>query len=353
MKIRFKRLFRWRRRDQLEQIEQAAENAPRITNQTVAEHREQVLSSARKYILPLQHSKRQIVVISTILLVLAIIGFFVYSVVSLYRLQSTTTFMYRVTQVIPFPIARAGSDFVAYENYLFELRRYIHYYEVQQEVDFDDPRNVEQLNEFKKRALDKVINDAFVKKLAAQHGVSVSGSDIDALIATWQSQGRLGNSEDILEKVLEDRWGWTVADFRRSLAQELLTQRVLAKLDTEARQKAEAAHAELIAGADFAEVARKYSEDTATKEAGGDIGYSVDRATERNLTAEVTDALFRLQPGQYSAPIDTSGRIVIVKNLEADGNKIRAAQIVFFLDELTTYVDDMKEQQKTQAYISL
>lgn len=352
MKHRIKKLFRRGPRGQREQIEQAAENAPRITNQTVAEHREQVLSSARKYILPLQHSKRQIVVISTVLLVVAIIGFFVYSVVSLYKLQSTSTFMYRVSQVIPFPIARAGSRFVAYENYLFELRRYIHYYEVQQKVEFADPRNAEQLTEFKKRALDKVINDTYVRKLADQNGVHVSGQDIDNLIAVWQSQGRLGSSEEVLEKVLKDRWGWSETDFRRSLAQEMLTQRVLSKLDVEAHQRADSAYAEIGMGADFAEVAKKYSEDEATKEAGGDLGYSVDKATERNLSAEVTDALFKLQPGQVSQPIDTNGKIVIVKNLEADGQKIRAAQIVFNFKNLNTYLDDIKEQQKANVFIS-
>src|SRR5665811_1430574 len=42
-------------------VEEALSGVPRITNETVAEHREAVLSGARKYIYPLQHSKRRIV----------------------------------------------------------------------------------------------------------------------------------------------------------------------------------------------------------------------------------------------------------------------------------------------------
>src|SRR4051794_32643110 len=93
------------------------ESVPRITNETVAEHREKVLGSARKYIYPLQHSKHKIVLISTGLFIAALIAFFTYCTLSLYRFKSTSGFLYGVTKVMPFPIAKAGPDFVAYENY--------------------------------------------------------------------------------------------------------------------------------------------------------------------------------------------------------------------------------------------
>src|ERR1700754_3053254 len=80
---------------------------PRITNETVAEHREEVLSSARKYIYPLQHSPHRVVIISSALLVLVVVAFFTYCLLALYKIQSSSTFLYRITQVIPFPIAKA------------------------------------------------------------------------------------------------------------------------------------------------------------------------------------------------------------------------------------------------------
>src|SRR6478735_11076746 len=59
-----------RRRPQAdEKLVQALQNLPRITNETVAEHREEVLSGARKYIVPLSHSKRRIIIITSALLV--------------------------------------------------------------------------------------------------------------------------------------------------------------------------------------------------------------------------------------------------------------------------------------------
>src|SRR5581483_8558062 len=65
-------------------LEQAIEVVPRITNETVAEHREEVLSSARKYIYPLRHSSHRIVIISVSLFAAVVILFFSYCALALY-----------------------------------------------------------------------------------------------------------------------------------------------------------------------------------------------------------------------------------------------------------------------------
>lgn len=323
----------------------------RITNETVAAHREEVLRGARKYIYPLQHSKRKIVAITTTLVVVALIAFFGYSIISLYRLQDSSTFLYRVTQVIPFPIAKVGSDYVAYENYLFELRHYKHFYETQQELNFNDEAGRQQLAEFKKRALDKVVNDTYVKQLAEQRGISVSSQEVDDQIVLVRNQNRLGSSDQVLEDVLKDFWNWSLDDFKRSLHQELLAQKVVAALDTETREQAEAAQSELRAGADFAAVARKYTEDPATKEDGGRFSFLIDR-TNRDLPAETTDALFRLKEGETSDIINVGYGLEIIKHLNAEADKIRAAHILFNFQDINDYLAPIKEQQQTRLYIT-
>src|SRR5437764_4946051 len=84
------------------------ENVPQITNETIAEHREQVLKGARKYIYPLAHSKHRIVLVTSFISVAAGIFFLIYCTLALYRFYQYNTFLYRVTQVVPFPIAKAG-----------------------------------------------------------------------------------------------------------------------------------------------------------------------------------------------------------------------------------------------------
>ena len=327
------------------------DNAPRITNETVAAHREEVLGTARKYIYPLQHSKHRIVLISSGLFIVTIVAFFTYSTLALYKFQSSSTFLYRVTQVIPFPIARGGGRFVSYENYLFELRHYKHYYENQLDTDFTDPRNKPQLEDFKRRALDKVVNDAYVKQLASQNNISVSAQEVDDQITIVRNQNRLGGNEKVFEEVLKDYWGWSVADFKRSLRQELLAQKVASTLDTETTKQAQAALAEIKSGAKFADVAKKYSDDQSTKETGGEFPGLIDQ-TNRDLAAQTTDALFKLQKDQVSEIVNTGYALEILKNLGIEGDKIRAAHILFQFKDITEYINDQKEQKPTRVYIS-
>lgn len=327
------------------------ESVPRITNETVAEHREEVLKSARKYIYPLQHSKHRIVLVSSGLFILTIVAFFAYCTLALYRFQGSSTFLYRVTQVIPFPIARTGGNFIAYENYLFELRHYTHYYETQLKVNFNNGKDREQLNQFKHRALGKVINDAYVKQLAAEHNVSVSNQEVEDQITIVRNQNRLGSSEKVFEDVIKDYWGWTLNDFKRSLKATLLEQKVVAKLDNESNQKAAAALAELKAGTSFADVAKKYSDDP-SKENGGEVGFPIDR-TSKEIPAQATNELFKLQPGQITEVVNTGYTLEILKNIETNGDKIRAARIVINFKNIETFVNDLKDKQKYTQYIKL
>lgn len=337
---------------EFKESEELQSNVPRITNETIAEHREKVIKKAKKYILPLPHSKHRIVIVTASIVLAAVAIFFSYCSWALYKSQSSSTFLYRVTQVVPFPVARTGSRFVAYENYLFELRHYTHYYQNQLKTDFNDPKNRPQLVEFKRRALDKVINDVYVKQLAEKNGVAVTDGEVDNEIRLVRAQNRLGNNDKVFEDVLKDYWGWSVSDFKRSLKSELLAQKVAAKLDTETESRASAALAELKNGVDFAEVAKKYSEDENTKPAGGEFGFPIDQ-TSRDLSAQTTDALFRLKPGQFSEVINVGYGLEIVKNIEITGNKIRGAHILFNFKDISGQLNDLRDKHKSRVYISV
>lgn len=328
------------------------EPVPRITNETVAEHREEVLGSARKYIYPLQHSKHRIVLISVGLFLTVAVAFMTYCLLALYRFDTNSAFLYRVTQVVPFPVARMGGRFVAYENYLFELRHYTHYYQTQLKTDFTDEKNKQQLEEFKKRALSKVVDDALIKKIAKEKGITVSNREIDDQITVLRNQNRLGSNDKVFEDVLKDYWGWSLRDFKRSLKQELLTQKVITSLDTGNQKRADAALAELKAGADFAAVAKKYSDDPSSKDNGGEIGFAIDK-TSRDISPASTEALFKLKPGEITGIINTGYGLEILKNIETNGDKIRAARIVMDFKPISTTLNDQKAQQKPRVYLSL
>jgi hypothetical protein len=325
---------------------------PRITNDTVAAHREEVLSSARKYIYPLQHSKHRVVKISISLFVLAIVAFFVYMGLALYKFQSTNTFVYAVTRVLPFPVAKAGSSWVSYNSYLFELRHYMHYYESQQQIDFSGSSGKAQLADFKKRSMNHVIDVAYTKQLAKDHGVRVSNRDINNAISLVRSQNRLGGNDQVFHDVLREFWGWSVTDFRRELRDELLQQKVVDILDTATHDRANAALAQLHQGVDFAAVAKQVSEDAPTKASGGTYPISIDKSN-RDIPPQLVQAVFKLQAGQYSGVINTGYRLEIVKVTQITGDKVQAAHIAFNFKSISTFIDPLKKDHKPRRYISV
>jgi len=82
-------------------------------------------------------------------------------------------------------------------------------------------------------------------------------------------------------------------------------------------------------GADFAELAKKYSKDTATKEAGGDLGFF----PRGQMVKEFEDAAFALKVGEISGVVKTNFGYHIIKVVDR-----RPAQVSAF--------EDVKDQIK-------
>lgn len=336
-----------------ERSQEAISSLPRITNETVAEHREKVLGSARKYIYPLEHSKHRIVLVSLMLLVLAIIGFFVYMGLALYKFQSSSAFVYRVTQVLPFPVAKAGSRYVAYENYLFEIRRYEHYYQTQQRVDFGSDSGKQQLAAYKPQAMQEVVDAAYVKQLATKHHVSVSSKEVNAELEALKVQNQLSGNDQELADVTSDFFGWSISDLKRELRQELLAQKVAAVLDSAAQAKAQAALVQLQGGADFATLAKQVSEDTATKDSGGEYADKSITAASTDVPPAVVQALQNLQVGQYSSVIQSGSTLEIVKLLDNTDGKMKAAHISFTVRDISDFISPLKKANPPHYYIQV
>ena len=333
-----------------ERVAEALSNVPRITNETVSEHREDVLKSARKYIYPLQHSRRRVVRISLALLAAVVIVFFVYCGLALYKFQSTNSFIYGVTRVLPFPVSKVGPRWISYDSYLFELKRNMHYYQTQQQADFSTKDGKVQLARLKQQALAQVIKDAYVKELAAQHHVTVSQQDVDKEVALVRNQNRLGSNDRVFKDVLNQFWGWNEADFKRELQAQLLQQAVVTKLDTATVDRANNVLKQLQAGADFATVASSNSDDFSTRPSGGQYP-AVITQTDRDIAPQITAELFTLQPGQISPIINTGYTLEIVKTIDRSGSNLHGSHIQFTLQSIDTFIKPLAANQKPHTYI--
>lgn len=325
---------------------------PRITNESVAEHREEVLGKARKHVRGRRRSRRSIVKISISIAVGSLVVFLLYCILALYRFQSTSSFIYGVTRVIPFPVAYADGRFVSYESYLFELRHFMYYYQNQQNVNFKTQSGMRQLDDLKQRSLDQAVNRAYVAKLANQHDIQVLPSELNRQIEIARNQSRLGASDAVFQSVLKDFWGWSVADFRRELRLELLDQKVAATLDTETTKRAKQVHLQLEQGGDFAKLATQYSDDIQTKDKGGKYSFAVNRAN-RDISPLLIEAIYKLPVGKFSEVIDTGYKLEIVKVLKIDGDKRQVAHIAFSYKDINDFVRPERKAHKPTLYINV
>lgn len=322
-----------------------------VTHRTVAEHRNEIIGRARKYIYP-THTRRHIVMVSISLLVTAISIFLVVCGVLLYKFNNTSTFIYRVTQVVPFPIAKVGNRYVAYENYLFQVRHYTHYYHyrTQEPVDFSTKSGRDQLDHYEHQALTQVVDQLYIKQLAKENGVTVTSQDVNERLAVAKS--RLGGNEQQFESVLESFWGWSISDYKRELSQEILQEKVASKLDTTTHATANSVLAQLKAGADFGTLAAKYSADKSTSASGGQYPEVI---TEQNtdLAPQLKAAAFELAPGQTSGIIDTGYSLEILKLISKDSSGIKLAHIQLNLAPISQFIKPLEAKNPPHYFITL
>ena len=108
---------------------------------------------------------------------------------------------------------------------------------------------------------------------------------------------------------------------------------------TEVQAQAEAIMTEARGGADFAELARQYSEDDGTRDAGGDLG----QIAPGQMVPEFEGAAFALSQDEVSDPVTSMFGVHIIKATEKSGG------ITQRLDEVRESIIDILKQESADA----
>jgi parvulin-like peptidyl-prolyl isomerase len=114
----------------------------------------------------------------------------------------------------------------------------------------------------------------------------------------------------------------------------------------QARQKVQELAEQLRQGADFAELARAYSEDVGSKEEGGDLGF-VGRG---RLVKEFEEAAFALEVGEISDVVETDYGFHVIKLLDrklAEGDEFLEAR-----DALAAELKEQKVNNKIAEFVA-
>ncbi|MEP7287523.1 MAG: peptidylprolyl isomerase [Chloroflexota bacterium] len=178
---------------------------------------------------------------------------------------------------------------------------------------------------FRDTVLDSLIDQRLIEDAAGVQSVVVTPADVEAEVQS--NLAIAGSKEKWLAQLAADHM--TEAEYREGLHSALLTGKMRDIVTGGVGMTAEQVHArhilvsseatanevlaKLKGKADFAALAAQYSQDTSTRESGGDLGWF---AKGELLEPTVEDAAFSLQANEISAPVKSKLGYHIIQTLE-------------------------------------
>ena len=323
----------------------------RITNETVAEHRERILAGGRKFKYPVQYARHKLV-INTILIsvgmvvLLVVVGWW-----QLYLAQNTSNFVYRLTQIVPLPVAEVEGQQVRYSDYLMRYRSSMHFLQQQNMINLNSKDGTRQVEHVKRQSLDEAVANAFAQKLATANGVSISRESIDDFIKKERESQKSSLSEQAFESVvLKGFYDWSVDEYRDVVSDNLLRRQVAFAVDKTAKNGAAKALQRLKKGEKFSKVVAQYSDDTTTKVNGGDVGFVSKSSQDAN---GLMKAVKQLKKGKVSGVIKGTDGYYIVKLIESNDDAVHYARIHIALKEFDKQLKSVKLGEKVKEYIDV
>ena len=267
---------------------------PKTEREKVEERREEVLAKGRKFKYPLQYTKHKLVINTILVAAVAVVAMVVAGWLALYQFQSTGEMMYRVTQVLPVPVAEVDGAKVRYSDYLMIYRSNLQTSE-QQSGQLGNTEDDDLVRaEYKRTALEAAVEYTYAMKLGKELGLSVAEEEIDQAFDEHRKVGGVERSEEAFLKIVQDNFGMNRREYRRMLELTLMK----AKVEQEIDETAQAVAAEV---------------ETMLNENGGDmaaVAESLGEQVEYEATGQLVDNMnvdggrsnkaMTLEPGQVS-----------------------------------------------------
>lgn len=135
-----------------------------------------------------------------------------------------------------------------------------------------------------------------------------------------------------------------VASGRFQRPEERKARHILIKVEGDeaaARAELEALRGRVLAGEDFATLAREHSDDEVTAKEGGDLGW----VTQDMMVPQFSEALFALEPGQVSEPVRTEFGLHLIQLEDKRGGEVQPFEEV--RDEL---MQELKQRRADALY---
>ena len=330
----------------------AADNTlGRITNETVAEHRERILAGGRKFKYPIQYAKHKLVINTLFVSLVSILALAGLGWWQLYIVQNSSTFMYRITKVLPLPVAVIDGQAVPFDDYLSRFRFNEFWLNTYGEVKLDTKDGKSQLEYIKRHVLDTALEDAYAQKLAPQYSATVSDADVSTMINTQRNTSNGVISEDTYYSALKMTNGWSPDDLKTSLRRTILRNKVAFAYDTLASEQVKLAEPLVKStNGDFAKVAEQLSTSKGGKVTAGQTGLVSNASTMSGLqVSEVAKVDKNTVAGPIKATTDDG--YYFVKVIDKTDTQVNFAYLRIPLTMFTDKVEALKKAGKVNEYI--
>lgn len=207
----------------------------RITNDTVAEHRERILAGGRRFKYPIQYARHKVVFNAIIISVIALAAIIAVGYWQLYPAQNNSEFVYRVTKVVPLPVAYVDGEPVPYSDYLMKYLSSVHYLEQKEQVSLKSDDGKRRVEYIKQSAMDDAIADAYARKLAHKLNITVGSVELETFLKSQRQSSDGEVSQQTYDAVVLDYYGWSPDEYRYAMTVKILRQKVTYAIDSNAQ----------------------------------------------------------------------------------------------------------------------
>jgi hypothetical protein len=325
----------------------------RITSETIEKHREHILAGGRRFKYPIQYARHRLVFNAIIISLAAIIIAIVIGWWQLYPAQNTSEFMYRITKVLPVPVAIVDGQPALYSDYLMAYRSSVYFAEQKQQLNFKTDDGKRQIEYYKQQSMKEALADAYAKKLSKNLGISVSASELDSSLKDQRQSVNGEITQQTFDASILDILGLTPSEYRHKISNGLLRQKVSYAVDNNALKASNTVYSSVTVDPkiDFKTLADTSSKLTNTKNTYGASGW----VPKTNQDGGLAIAASKLKKSDVS-PIIKSARgdgYYIIRLLDINDNQVSYEFINIPLTTFSSNLEKLIKDGKVTEFISI
>lgn len=326
------------------------EAAKKTEKEKILERREEVLKSGRKFKYPLQYSKHKLVIITIIVAIVALIGSIIAGYFMLYKAQNTSDVVYRLTKVIPLPVAKIDGENVRYSDYLMVYKSSVRPIEQQTGSPFNEGEDSEsRRNYYKRSALSEAEKYTYAEKLARENNITVTEDEINDSFNEHRKVGGTELSNESFLRIIKDNFGLSEDEYRYLLKLSLLKKNVSVAIDTTAKTTISEIQ-KFLSGNDndFKKAREEFTSRAEYEETAGLVGAG-------NVDGGSAIHALSLEKGQVSEPFVSSNGdgYYIIKCTDKSKNEVSYVSLFVPFSEFDKRISALKDAGKISEYIEI